>query len=543
MNLLDAPFFVAAPVDESASIGPLGLGSVNLALTDKALPGINNVVKMVRPYSLMCWVCKRFEDWVKETGRDAHPVEFKRFKEKVETAFTLSHAMAGVKEGMLGVEQTDPGGDPVDLQFVHFERQGSFLDAVQYGPSLKNQSGLGFLFLEQGFHKVRPPGAELAAALDKQLRALTPACYAFIASIERTQAPRAFVGELYSAWAVDKPSPEECATFAAAYYPEYSLAKKAGDAARARTLNLVLETLRTARAPMNVEQVRRRLACEPLPATLAARADAERFERARKTWQVLQVRQAQRLGLEALFGWAERRLLDGETSIEALAGIASAEVRKAAQADEIVVDEGFVTKRYARFRQADAAADALLSSQAGDDGMFAAMEAIERSNDTMLPWHAFNLLLQSAAMADAFERDKAARELASDAPQVRVPLRAWGQYVQGQLSLPLPEFMHWVLTAYVLNQHWQTAIMRSRADGRSRLRVSSGDERGLTSLLSSARQALRAGRTPDRLLTAMALMASCGLLDALPSAGKAVPPRLTTETTLFKPAAPPVHTD
>ena len=146
MNSPAGPFFVAPHAESSAGVDYLGLRAINLSMMATLFPGINNVVSMVRPFSLIAWVCWKYAIAVDASGKPASNVSFKKFREKVEVLFVWSHVQAGDAAGLAGVQQHDNGRPYLNFQFAEFRRTASLLDAVQYGPSLKSSNGLEFIF-------------------------------------------------------------------------------------------------------------------------------------------------------------------------------------------------------------------------------------------------------------------------------------------------------------------------------------------------------------------------------------------------------------
>jgi hypothetical protein len=138
--------------------------------------------------------------------------------------------------------------------------------------------------------------------------------------------------------------------------------------------------------------------------------------------------------------------------------------------------------------------------------------ARDRATGSSLALTSVAVLLQCAALVDAFRNEPFSAARVDDGPLFRIPLGHWGAMVRNHLGLPLRDFLRKVFETFLISQHLGIAASRSR-DERSRMRISIED-RGLTSLLSSADKVLVPSRTPDRLATAMALMANSGLLQA-----------------------------
>ena len=109
MKPVEAPFFVAPYKDESGGVDFLGLRQVNLDLMYQFLPGINNVTRFVRPYSVMTWFAWAFNEDMKRKGiEDFKRKDFKEFREKVELLFGWGHQLVGTKRGMVGSNSLVP---------------------------------------------------------------------------------------------------------------------------------------------------------------------------------------------------------------------------------------------------------------------------------------------------------------------------------------------------------------------------------------------------------------------------------------------------
>lgn len=147
IELPNLPWFVPPPKGDNGGVDYLGLRQVNLQLMGEFLPGINNVTSRLRPYSVLSWAVWRFIDSKAAANEPTATVdEFVRFREKVEVLFGWSHQVAGEGVGLVGNAQVCPAADgEVALSFSEWKRNVSWLDAVNYGPSIKDENGLGFL--------------------------------------------------------------------------------------------------------------------------------------------------------------------------------------------------------------------------------------------------------------------------------------------------------------------------------------------------------------------------------------------------------------
>lgn len=519
MNAPIGPFFVASHQDESEGVDYLGLRAINLNMMNTLIPGINNLVSMVRPFSVMAWACWRYTNAIHESGSDASAKAFDKFRQKVETLFVWSHVQHGDAAGLPGNQQRDNGSSTLTFQFSAFKRTASLLDAALYGPAMKTQNGLGFLYSVDGFFKTTPAGEALALALDANLRKeLTREQYDFLASVDAVRIERSALAGFVDGWHTDAPTPAEQKAFAGQLYQAGEIGKPHPAGIRSTVLHLVLQTLKI-NDGMTSGGMRRHMACSPLPEGLLRHPSAQTFRYAKLAWQLLQVRQAQRLGLEGLFGWVERCLIhEDATSIDDLVTLTIGAFKRDSEGTEIGDD--FVRVGYAFFRQGNASLDELFANGAGDPerlDLFRSMARLEekaqdRSIGSAVALHSVALLLQCAAFAEAFRLEPFTAARIDDGPVFRIPLGQWSTVVKNHLELPLPEFLRKVIETFLVSQHLGIAASRS-TDERSRMRISIED-RGLTSLLPHADKVLAPACTADRLATAMALMASCGLISA-----------------------------
>lgn len=513
MDLPTRPFFVPRYRDESGGVDYLGLRAVNLRFMDEFLPGINNVTSRIRPYSLMCWAAAAyFQDLPAHAIDSGTHDGFVRFREKVEVLFNWSHRLAGDDAGHVGREQKLPAANAVvPLTFAAWKRNVSVIDAANYGPSLKTDNGLGFLV--QTHRDVFVPtkaGTKLAAALDKSLARLKDRDR--LARTDDLQGDEGFARDLYDGWVSKAPTPEESEIFRDAFYQAEAIEAPTRAGERSASLHLVLLALRRAGRPLTADEVRRSLCFDPL-ADDPADGHATVLRARQRLWQVLQVRQAQRLAFEALFGWAESRLIDGRTLSVDLAEDLLEELRHAgAIADTKVSVAGLL-------------GDALLTPGSGDRllrsgnalphldifrGMLNLGKAISRG-DVSVSAQAVALLMLSAGIARGLSSESDYLEYLRSGGGRRVSLDHWQRYVFTQLDAPLSEFLLSVFENFILSQHFGVAASRY-SEGKQRLRITI-EERGLTSMVNARRNVWRPGVTPDRLEAALDLMAESGLTE------------------------------
>jgi len=112
------------------------------------------------------------------------------------------------------------------------------------------------------------------------------------------------------AWNIGKPSLREQEAFRAVFYNASAASDSTSTSflsLRSATLDLILTILKESAISLTVEQVRELmfLGQSALPSLkLLPHAEA-----ARRRWILLQVRQAQRLAMESMLSWIERRIL------------------------------------------------------------------------------------------------------------------------------------------------------------------------------------------------------------------------------------------
>lgn len=320
----NAPTYAEAVQRGVVGDDPLGLAPTNERLYNSALPGFNNYVRHIRAYSAICWMTKQvaiaLEGGAAGTKQEARLL-FDRALEKIE--LVLLWVNQGV-QGIAGTQRVFPTNNkPIDLKFETFgPSEATLFDAATYKPSLTN--GLRFLQArEGGTFGCLPFGDALADAFDEAARHLPG--YRWLKATDRISARRSQVLELEAALDVTKPSPAEQTAFLASFFPE-NLSETATNDDRARwlTLRLMLRAVNgvceankasEGGAVAPAEEVR---ACMARGlATNGTRVVSDEVRRVQAWWAVLQVRQLQRLSLEALYcvveRWISARESDGRS--------------------------------------------------------------------------------------------------------------------------------------------------------------------------------------------------------------------------------------
>lgn len=520
------PSFVPPHEDGANGVDYLGIRAINLAMMANVIPSINNAVNSVRPFSLLSWVAWRYEQALLSSGEEPSEARLKQFREKVETLYVWSHVQRAAATGMPGIQQKIPLTPRVRLDFASFKRNvrdEGFFGAPQYGPGLKYPDGLGFTYHEKKLFKATKAGQEMARAFDECLRAhLSSEQYSFLASIDDLDIDNADHKDYFEAWNIDSPTDVEKWIFSEQLYRQSDIGQTSGRGRRSAFLYLVRAILDESAEPLTSDGVRYLLAIAPLPAVCRDHSSAAQFALVKRRWQMMQVRQAQRLAMEALFGWVERCLMyEDASSAEDLVLLAKSALLTS---DPVFGDQfgaGYLRALLVSFRTPEGGVDELFAafSQApGRLDIFVTMSRLEKiagepgAAKPGVVAQALSLLAQCAVFASAFKRDPiSSAEVSAGLPH-RLPLGLWATLVERYAEQSLDDFLRKLFGTHILSQHFSIAASRS-SDERSRLRIGNED-RGLTSLLLNTSSVLAPKRAKDRLESALALMASCGIIDA-----------------------------
>ncbi|HTF66459.1 MAG TPA: hypothetical protein VK638_27625 [Edaphobacter sp.] len=511
------PFFVEKLELKSGGLDFLGMRQATLDLRESCLPGFSNSTQFLRPFSLMCWTYWKLHALAQEQGIEPITSEQARaFREKVEILFTWGHQLHNVN-GLPGITAKPPNSpnaedERVPLTFGKWKRIPSstgLMAAVNYGPALKTTSGFGFLnpIASELFQPVGI-GVELAKALDESLSA--DSIPASLTALNLDLGTKQDALALFKAWNISTPSKREQSAFGRVLYEPM----EAGDdsshpqlALRSSTFDLMLAVLRSANEVLTVKDVRRlmflgRCALPKLNISAAAQA-------ARLRWIRLQVRQAQRLSMEALLSWVEKRILrDGDSSTLQLAEAADTlckDHEKFADRDWRKYAENHAERRLEGLEDAVrfAADDQELSILAGMD---AVSELIRKQSDQIFPV-ALGLLGLCREYAELMEEIPELRSGLRLGGSEGLSLSFWNDICWRTANLNPKEFYLMVLEELVLSRHF--AVATRRYDGRViRLRITVG-ENGLVALVP---RPWRPAPALDKLESGLSLLADCGFI-------------------------------
>jgi len=492
----------------------LGLRQVNLDLMAECIPGINNVTWSIRPYSVMCWVYWKFYRLMQDNGVNS-PTESEmiQFREKVETLFLWGHQLEELRgiPGFLAAP-TEFRGGKANLSFESWQRDArntSLQAALQYGPSLSDRGGLGFLHkVESSFYQVTVQGEALAKALDERLRKRKG--YDGLVDLRSMYASEAEAKDLFAAWRINSLGVEERNTFRQSFLKESRIDEDDAIGRRSAIICLIRTILQESRVPLNQDDIRKSMTYGRLPTGKRIRTSGG-INSAAKKWLLLQVRQAQRLALESLLAWVEHRILNvGERDSKQMAkGLISNLIKLApklfAQNTPAAILKGWL----GRFKTLDDYLDAVLK-EPSEFCMFKLRETLEtavREDSESICVPAFKLLLLVRRFHDWLSGDEEIRAYLSHGRAERVSVGYWAKTWDKNASHELSDLVALILNNMVLSQHFVVATNRFDG-GTQRLRITF-EEEGLEALIS---RPWRPDITPDRLDTVLSLMAECELI-------------------------------
>ena len=314
--MLDKPTFNLPLGAEVSGDDPLGLAPVNERLYGSVLPGINNVVRFIRVYGILCWAAWQVEEHFAALAKnDQLPENFSEISssifEKVELVLTWCHLKQDLNEpgDLVGSTRKFPVDEKrVKLRFETFgTNEAAYLSPGQYGPSVTK--GLGFLIArEKNTYSCTDVGLELAHALDASLKKSPD--YDWLRNPRAFATTRSHVLGFYPYLNLRRPTRQEQAIFLLRLIPETDEAEDDSlDANRRAGMMLVLRAVaatngsyqrrRRAEIGANEDEVRAAMArgCsfDGRPLNL------HHVEKAQAKWATLQLRQYQRACYEAFY--------------------------------------------------------------------------------------------------------------------------------------------------------------------------------------------------------------------------------------------------
>ena len=442
---LKTPFFVKPYADIGGGVDYLGYRAVNLALMAEFFPSINNVTRSIRPYSVIAWTAWAFREQKQAQGaQEATRSEFTEFREKLEVLFGWSHQIHNAGVGLVGNAQLQPEKEgSVSLGFKAWSRNVSWLDAVNYGPSLKVDNGLGFLVqVQPGVFAVTDAGERLAQALDASLRCCDR--YDELRSLDHFSGSAELADSLYPYWNVSSPSRAEADAFLEVFHIPEKVGEKNRVGLRSAAIFLILWALEQQEQTVTVAELRRHMTLHDVAIQLSDNS-SEAVVQAQGLWRVLQVRQAQRLAAESLFGWMEVQILGHARNLSSqivddLVALLEKEERVSPLPEHWVNDELQLLDKAKG--TADSYLDAAKSYRELD--FFQQMEVIleKNANDRdRAAVAALKLLVFCAELARELEHDEQCKPFLNRGNTSRISLLNWKEFVLGGRDLPIKTFL------------------------------------------------------------------------------------------------------
>ena len=319
-----------------SGVDPIGMRQINLDLMDTAVPGINNVVDHVRPYSFMSWAWWRARRTLEQNG-NLDPVRMRDLVKRYEALYQWSHLLAGrLTKGADALRRHLPAqvsAATFRFEGEEWERLGkdmlSFMAPTEYGPSIK------------ALRWLRPPDGDGESGLFRVSSVAEPAVEAVEAIVSLHVPEELLAAESPTVACADVVSFAQCLPADRAEAAELAAFRKLfHDAAaqpdahrdfrrRAASIDLLRGHLLEAGKPLALPAIRRRLAIGGQP----AHHDGDPGEVALVATLhcILQARQLQRLATEAMMLWVESNLggdTSGARSSDDLASLADRNTRE-----------------------------------------------------------------------------------------------------------------------------------------------------------------------------------------------------------------------
>lgn len=500
---------------DDVGVDPIGLRQLNLDLMDRAYPGINNVTSYIRPYAFMAWAWHKAAEVASQGGKiDPNSAVMKDLVDRYEVLWAWSHCLTSAP-GLVGYTVLRPRlplkHDPREFIFSGPDWEAlrkarrtntGVMAAVQYGPSIKALRWL--LPAEDGTFRPSTQAEQAIRKIDSITGAAVPAR---LLAID----PPAVTADEIADFATHLPaveaSEEERTCFAKLFYELGSEASAADTFVRRRhSLDLIRSILGAAGEPLSLARLRRAFASASAPPNASPEIHTSLTVVA-----ALQVRQLQRLAIEAMLVWVERRIeeLGYEASTERLAQMAEDEARSA-DPDAGAPSVGEYLQNVASEGEPYGWPEALAKGDTDVVGLIHKIVEAQRHNPGQLP----ALCLRAYAIVDAATKGlrrwgivEGGSDPLAGRPE-RLPPTQAATRLQSLRHGPMVALWRDVIEVWVIGQHVRWSAMRG-GDGKKRLRLA---------LEGSSWIRVRPGYsgpfepTPDRLGSLMRLSSACGLV-------------------------------
>ncbi|WP_294644202.1 hypothetical protein [uncultured Aureimonas sp.] len=306
---------IVSPAEaKTGGVDPLGLRQINFDLMNEVFPGLNNVARHIRPFTLVAWAWRRTIALASERKERLRLSAHEDFVARIEVAFAWSLLQRQGTGGidlpgkqriaeLWGDEKVIGFGDEHWADFVKARRNSTALTAaINYGPGLR-----AFRILVDDAHQpgVRVPGEGTEKLLDAFEKRLTPILdHKLFNGWGPCSLKRATAEEWADVWDMDELIAAEREAMCDRLVGEVASRSRRGGF---RLLTRVCEDVE--------EDERDEETLRPAMFDLASNELHEEVV----LWRRVQVRQAFRLALEALFEWIVGQIGGGTLTTEALA--------------------------------------------------------------------------------------------------------------------------------------------------------------------------------------------------------------------------------
>jgi hypothetical protein len=469
----------------AGGVDPLGLRQINFQLMDLVLPGLNNVARNIRPFSVIAWAWRRAVWCANKAGRqEVQLSELQDFVDRIEVIFAWSQFLRDPEADLPGrdflaalcrSEKFEFGGKLWE-QMRDKRRYSTALSApVNYGPAVKT---LGWIEASQMYRGAFVSSDRVSSALDAFEQELgdhiSHPAFCSLGTVEVTRDQAVAWG---AAWNMDKPSlKEKSAMLACLTDIERSQAFQRASACIAESVSFHQGTV-------DVSEIRANLCGQP-----SIFVPTEGLREVMLFWRMVQMRQLFRLALEALLHWTTVMVNERPQHTHRLTEIFLLGAGNEVTARSWLNSKGLMAESIpARIGLLQ---DALSREATFEDLPLNIREALSVSLSETFE----DVVIQSLDRLPLSRAKREADSFGGDLPEV---------------------FMTHVFTSWIFGQHVYWSVGRGLGDARGRgktiLRLKIVPEEAGWTLApgTNIRNAPRA--TPDRLDTAVSLMEQAGL--------------------------------
>ncbi len=477
----EEPALISSGLPQPGGVDPLGLRQINFDLMDEVFPGINNVARHIRPFTVVTWGWHRAARIAEKQGKTRVPVStLKDFVDRIEVIFVSSLFIRDPNCSLPGRDVLTPLIQKEEYRFggAEWERRRtaraystSLSAPINYGPALKTFGWLHADFSGSGALVSTLAVQDALTALEDALKPYLD--HPVFSNFGDVRVSGADVAAWADAWALDQPTEAEKRVMAETMTSEPR---------RRDGVALVVAAKSHRGAEATIEDLRRTMCGAP------TNFRPRMLEGTIQAWRTMQNRQAFRLALESLFYWVLVQLEDRSATT---ATLAQRFLSKAGDAEEV----GHWL-------------DAVRTTTKGPSDW---IEELERCIDEEDHWDDLPATIRGALAACLAEASDPAGMERPD----RLPVGRAAHEVSGWRNQSVNDFLSHVLGSWVFGQHVYWAVGRGLADARARgrtilrLKVTL-EEDGWT--LTPGAAASAPGATADRLATMVNLMQEANML-------------------------------